>query len=243
MGRKFVQKKNKFMLAPQTQTLKLVIQEESPPPTPAKYAVLQSKLRGNQRQVRMLEKALASTMVGAAGVGISPMATTSFANANIDAIGSKAQNLARYSQQRSDYDTNLKRTNALSRQLASMETQQNLLQRQAENLKLFARQLRINNANLIRQNPRNAALIRQQHNAQILSLRDQAQQNLDKRNALLAQRTQLTREFQEASAAAAQMQKAAQIAKQKEDQVTRNILQKVQRRTGTRTRRSRSKRL
>ena len=240
--------RNSFTLNNKTQTVKLVIQEESPPPQPAEYAVLQSKLRTNQRRLRQLEATLADVF---SGEGISAPLLSKRASvssmANVNAIGNKAETLARFRQESRTFQDNVKRAELLGRQLEMLATQERMLRQSVMNTETRIRSLKANNTRRIlaeraRGNQANEVIIRQEHNAAVQLLRAEALGIREKLRAVLEQKNLVNADFQQASEAAARLENRARQAQLKASQTAQDIMS-LRSRSVTSTRQKKPKRI
>lgn len=223
------QSDDSFSLSNKTQTVKLVIQEESPPPRPVEYAVLQSKLRTNQRRLRQLEATLADVFTGDGGAPMSLHRHVSSSRAaDMNLIGNKAEALVQFRKESRTFEDNVKRAELLARQLEMLGNQERILRQSLNNSANRIVNLQRTNTRRILQerargNQANEVIIRQEHNAAVQLLRAEARGIREKLRGLLEQKEMINVEFKQASDTASRLEAVAREARLKASQAAQNI--------------------
>lgn len=193
------------------------------PPRPSTLTILEARLRAAQARARASDAALARVAVAGlyGSPGVSPASTSpvsSPANINLNALGTKAESFVQLQQQVRAFEAAVKRAESLSQTLGTLQRQESVFRQSLANTQARAAVLRSKNTQRILQerargNQTNETLIRQEHNAAIGVLRQEAATIRDALRDIRTRQEGVRGDLQEASEAAAESEMSAREAR------------------------------
>jgi hypothetical protein len=207
------------------------------PPGPVEYRLQNARIRTLQREKRSAEQTALnllrqiqgiSSPVGSPGGSIST--NTSYNPANLNTLGTKAEAFVRQQQQVRAYQDAVKRAESLDATMDTLQRQETVYRNALANARVRAARLRARNtARILAERsrgspPQNEALIRQEHNAAIGMLQQEASTIRDTLRAILTRQEAVRGDLEAASQAAMEARTNARAAQSAIESAARNLV-------------------